>query len=63
MLPLQAETLSILKVGGKNDGKTLNTQAIAKGIDQLAAKGGGTLYFPAGTYLTGPITMKSNITL
>ena len=63
LVPAQAQTLNILSVGGKNDGKTMNTAAIAKGIDQLSAKGGGTLYFPAGTYLTGPITMKSNITL
>ena len=32
-------------------------------IDSLAGKGGGTLFFPAGTFLTGPIIMKSNITL
>ena len=63
MTPAGAETLNILKIGGKNDGKTLNTKAIAKGIERLSAQGGGTLYFPAGTYLTGPITMKSNITL
>ena len=25
--------------------------------------GGGTLFFPAGTYLTGSIHLKSNITL
>lgn len=63
LFPMQAETLNMLKVGGKNDGKTLNTAAIAKAIDKLSAQGGGTLYFPAGVYLTGPITMKSNITL
>jgi hypothetical protein len=32
-------------------------------IDSLAGKGGGTLFFPSGTFLTGPIIMKSNITL
>lgn len=32
-------------------------------IDSIAGKGGGTLFFPAGTFLTGPIIMKSNITL
>jgi polygalacturonase len=26
-------------------------------------KGGGTVYFPAGKYLTGPIHLKSNITI
>jgi polygalacturonase len=32
-------------------------------IDSLSGRGGGTLFFPAGTFLTGPIIMKSNITL
>ena len=29
----------------------------------MLRNGGGTLFFPAGTFLTGPIIMKSNITL
>lgn len=32
-------------------------------IDSLSGRGGGTLFIPAGTFLTGPIIMKSNITL
>ncbi|MFA6590507.1 MAG: glycosyl hydrolase family 28 protein, partial [Bacteroidales bacterium] len=64
-LPFYAEanTINLLKAGGKNDGKTLNTKAIAKAIDKLSEQGGGSLYFPSGTYLTGPIMLKSNITL
>ena len=49
--------------GAVADGKTLNTEAFAKAIDALAAKGGGTLNVPAGIWMTGPITMKSNINL
>jgi len=60
---LFAETIDVTKAGGKNDGKFKNTQVIAHAIDRLSRKGGGTLYFPAGHYLTGPITLKSNITL
>ena len=45
------------------DGKTLNTKLINSTIDRLNANGGGTLFFPAGTYLTGSIRMKSHITL
>ena len=58
-----ANRINILEAGGKNDGKFKNTAAIKKAIETLSRKGGGTLYFPAGTYLTGPIVMKSNITL
>jgi polygalacturonase len=39
------------------------TNTINMLIDSLAGRGGGTLFFPAGTFLTGPIVMKSNITL
>lgn len=60
---LQASTLNLLDVGGRNDGVTLNTAAINGAIEQLSAQGGGTLYIPAGTYLTGPITLQSHLTL
>ena len=45
------------------DGVTNNTAAIGKLIDQVEAAGGGTIYFPAGQYVTGTITLKSNMTL
>ena len=32
-------------------------------IDETAAKGGGTVVVPAGTWETGPIALKSNVTL
>jgi polygalacturonase len=45
------------------DGKTKNTQAIADVIAACQAGGGGTVYFPAGTYLTGAVHLRSNMTL
>lgn len=39
------------------------TDLINRAIDEAFAEGGGTIYFPAGTYLTATIRMKSNITL
>lgn len=62
-LSASAKTINLQEVGAKADGKTLNTAVIAKTIAELAQQGGGTLFFPAGTYLTGPIELKSNITL
>lgn len=59
----QAGKINILEAGGQNDGKTKNTEIINRSIQQLAAQGGGTLYFPAGTYLTGPIKLESHITV
>lgn len=58
-----AETINIIDFGAKPDGQTSNTPVIKKAIETLSQKGGGTVYFPTGTYLTGPIVMKSNITL
>ncbi len=49
--------------GAKSDGKTLDTIAINRAIDQAFASGGGTILFPAGTYLTFSIHLKSNVHL
>jgi polygalacturonase len=49
--------------GARGDGKTLDTQAINKAIETAAAAGGGTINFPAGTYLSVSIRLRSNITL
>src|ERR1044072_4865439 len=49
--------------GARGDGKTLDTTAINKAIEAAAAAGGGTVVFPAGTYLSVSIRLRSNITL
>ena len=54
---------NVLRFGASPNGTTKCTEAIAKAIDAAAARGGGTIYFPAGTYLTGPIHLRSHITL
>jgi polygalacturonase len=47
--------------GAKADGKTKDTAALQKAIDDCARKGGGTVRLANGTYLTGPIALKSRI--
>jgi polygalacturonase len=49
--------------GAKADGTTKDTSAIQQAIDACAAKGGGTVRLDKGTYLSGPIVLKDNITL
>ena len=62
-LETHAATFDVKAFGAKADGKTLDRDAINKAIDAAAAAGGGTVYFPAGTYVTGSIRLRSNITL
>jgi hypothetical protein len=49
--------------GAAPDGKTLCTAAIQKAVDQCAAGGGGTVYFPPGVWLSGTIELRSQVTL
>jgi polygalacturonase len=63
LLSVRAERVDMLKLGAKPDGNKLNTVLINKTIDTLNVNGGGTLFFPAGKYLTGAIKLKSNITI
>jgi polygalacturonase len=60
---LYAERIDMLKAGANPSGSKLNTILINNTISRLNANGGGTLFFPAGKYLTGAIKLKSNITL
>lgn len=47
--------------GIRSDGRTDNTTSIQKAIDFIAEKGGGTLEFSVGRYLTGSVQLKSGV--
>ncbi|WP_166238637.1 glycoside hydrolase family 28 protein [Paenibacillus turpanensis] len=51
----------ITQFGAIGDGVTDNTAAIAKAIEACSEAGGGTVVVPAGTFVTGPIQLKSNM--
>jgi len=59
----QAPVYNVKKYGAKGNGTTLDTKAIDKAIDAANAAGGGTVYFPAGDYLSVTIHLKSNVAL
>src|SRR5262249_26333778 len=53
----------VKKYGAKGDGATKDTAAIQKAIDDCSAgKGGGTVVLEPGTYVSGPVLLKSNMT-
>jgi polygalacturonase len=49
--------------GAVGDGKAVDSPAINRAIDAAAAAGGGTVLFPAGTWLCFSIRLKSNVAL
>lgn len=58
-----ARVYEVTTYGARGDSVTLNTTAIQRAIDECAAGGGGTVYFPAGGYMSGTIFLKDNIHL
>jgi len=55
-------TWNVVDFGAQGDGKHLDTKAIQTAIDTCTIKG-GTVFIPAGTYLSGTLFLKSNVTL
>jgi polygalacturonase len=49
--------------GAKGDGTTKDTKAIQAAIDDCAKTRSGTVTLSGGTFVSGPIVLKSNITL
>jgi polygalacturonase len=49
--------------GARGDGRTLDTRALQAAIGACAARGGGTVLVPAGRYLTGSLSLMSDVTL
>ncbi len=60
---LGALFINIMSFGAKPDGETLCSAAIQFAVETCVSKGGGTVFVPSGTFLTGPIELKSNIRL
>jgi polygalacturonase len=52
-------TFDVTTYGALGDDKTDNTTALQKALSAASTAGGGTVTVPAGTYLSGPLTVGS----
>ena len=55
------DTFNIVSYGAVSSASSLNTSAIQQAIDIASKQGGGVVRVPAGFWLTGAITLRSNI--
>ncbi|MEA1673197.1 glycoside hydrolase family 28 protein [Nitrospirillum sp. BR 11163] len=55
--------IDVRRFGARGDGRAIDTPAVNRAIEHAAARGGGTVHFPAGTYACHTIRLKSRITL
>lgn len=54
---------NVLDFGAHNDGSASSTDAFRKAIQAARQAGGGTVFVPAGNYVSGPIELVSNLSL
>ncbi|WNJ19067.1 glycosyl hydrolase family 28 protein [Pontibacter sp. G13] len=59
----QEKTFNILDYGAKKSHSEPSTEAIQAAIDACAANGGGRVIIPKGTFTTGTLFLKSNVTI
>lgn len=60
---LLARNVDVTEYGMIGDGITLNTKAFQNAIDACAGSGGGEVWVPAGSYVTGTILLRSHVEL
>jgi hypothetical protein len=58
-----ASSVSVTDYGAKGDGSADDTAAVTKALSAVSAKGGGTVYFPAGSYKVSQIQVPDGVNL
>jgi len=54
---------NVVEFGASGNGEEKDTQSIQSAIDSCFSQGGGTVYFPPGTYLCGSLHLRNNVAL
>ncbi len=63
MARAKTRTCDARALGAKADGQTKDTRALQNAIDQCAEGEGGVVRLTAGTYVSGPLALKSHVHL
>ena len=58
-----AKVFNVRDFGATGNGTTLDTKAVQGALDACGQAGGGTVLFPAGTYLSQPLTLRTKTTV
>jgi len=58
-----SKVFDVRQFGAKGDGKTLDTEAIQKALDECGKATGGTVKFSRGTYYSKPLTLQAKTTV
>lgn len=61
IMTLEAKDIDLKKYGASADGKTKVTAIFQKAIDEVSHDGGGNVILKDGTFLTGPVELKSGV--
>ncbi|MCD6596690.1 MAG: hypothetical protein J7L04_03330, partial [Bacteroidales bacterium] len=57
------ESYNVKEYGAHGTGNELDTEYIQKAIDDCGKNGGGTVFFPPGTFLSGTLYLKDNVNI
>jgi alpha-tubulin suppressor-like RCC1 family protein len=55
--------VNVRERGAAGDGIALDQAALQRAVDEVAGKGGGTVWLPPGTYLTGTLELRDGVRL
>jgi len=58
-----SKVFDVRQFGAKGEGKTLDTAAIQKALDECGKAGGGTVKFSRGIYLSQPLSVRTKTTM
>jgi polygalacturonase len=58
-----SHTFLVTDFGAVGDGKTMSTVGLQRALDTCGQAGGGRVVVPPGTFLTGPLFLRSNLVL